>query len=65
MSFLSILRYTIAYFQKYQQCPANIWYNIDAELVAIHFTVCQRRPMSSIFIESQNNADPANLRELQ
>jgi hypothetical protein len=37
--FLSILRYAIAYFQKHQQLLANSWYDIDAELVAIHFTV--------------------------
>ena len=48
--FPSILRYAIAYFQNHQQRPANSWYDIDAELVAIHFTVGiggqQQRPMS-------------------
>jgi|SRR5277367_1329469 hypothetical protein len=42
MSFPSILRYAIAYFQKYQQLLADSWYDVDAELVAIHFALGQR-----------------------
>ena len=41
----TVLNYIIAYFLKHQNSPLVDWYEVDSNLVAIHFSIARRNPI--------------------
>jgi len=40
----AILEYIIAYYQRYQNAPANDWFNSDPTLISYHLSLSQQKP---------------------
>ena len=40
----AILEYIVAYYQGYQNAPANDWFNSDPTLISHHLSLCQQKP---------------------
>ena len=43
----AILEYIVAYYQRYQNAPANDWFNSDPTLISHHLSLCQQKPPST------------------